>query len=90
MQASPAELRQALQERHAFQLDGAWRTVDKAYMESLLETALFLSVQQGWSHAALPEADLVEGLKANGHDARFSPCSSLQHCVSGITVFLLV
>lgn len=74
VQASPAELRQALQEMHAIQLDGAWRSVDKAYMESLLETALFLAVQQGWSHTALPQADLVEGLKANGHDARLLPC----------------
>lgn len=70
VQASPAEVRQALQERHAVELDGAWRTVDKAYMHSLLETALFLSVQQGWSHDALPQADLLEGLQANGHDAR--------------------
>lgn len=70
MQASPAELKQALQARHVVELDGVWRSVDKAYMESLLETALFLAVQQGWSHTALPQTDLVEGLKANGHDAR--------------------
>ena len=74
VQASPAELRQALQERYAIELDGAWRSVDKAYMESLLETALFLAVQQGWSHTALPQTDLVEGLRANGHDARLLPC----------------
>ena len=70
MQASPTEVKQALQERHAVELDGAWRTVDRAYMHSLLETALFLSVQQGWSLAALPQADLAEGLQTNGHDAR--------------------
>ena len=39
-------------------------------MESLLETALFLAIQQGWSYKALPQQDLVEGLQANGHDAR--------------------
>ena len=77
MQASPAEVKQALQERHAVELDGAWRTVDRAYMHSLLETALFLSVQQGWSLAALPQADLAEGLQTNGHDARSD--SSLLH-----------
>ena len=74
VQASPAELRQALQDRHAIELDGAWRSVDKPYMESLLETALFLAVQQGWSHTALSQTDLVEGLEANGHDARLLPC----------------
>ena len=70
LQASRAELHQALKERHAIELDGAWRTVEKVYMEGLLETARFLSVQQGWSHAALPQQDLVEGLQANGYDAR--------------------
>ena len=70
LQASPAELQQALKDRHAVELDGAWRTVEKAYMEGLLETALFLSVQQGWSHAALPQQALVEELQANGYDAR--------------------
>lgn len=70
VQASPAELQQALSDRHAVELDGAWRTVDKSYMESLLETALFLAIQQGWSYKALPQQDLVEGLQANGHDAR--------------------
>ncbi|KAL0050702.1 hypothetical protein WJX82_005403 [Trebouxia sp. C0006] len=70
VQASPAELQQALTDRHAVELDGAWRTVDKSYMESLLETALFLAIQQGWSYTALPQQDLVEGLQANGHDAR--------------------
>jgi len=59
-----------LQDRRAVELDGAWRTVDKAYMEGLLETALFLAVQQGWSCTALPQQDLIEGLQANGHDAR--------------------
>ena len=70
-QASPAELKQALEARHALELNGVWRTVDKGYMESLLETALFLAVQQGWSHTALPQEDLVEGLVVNGHDARY-------------------
>ena len=69
-QASPEELQQALKERHALEIAGVWRTVDKKYMESLLETALFLAVQQGWSHTALPEQDLREGLQANGHDNR--------------------
>ena len=77
MQASPEELRQALQDRHAVELDYAWRIVDKAYMEGLLETALFLAVQQGWSHDALPQQDLVEGLKANGHDARYNGKSQI-------------
>ncbi|DBA72212.1 TPA: hypothetical protein ACH3X2_010607 [Trebouxia sp. C0005] len=70
VQASPAELQQALTDRHAVELDGAWRTVDKSYMESLLETALFLAIQQGWSYTALSQQDLIEGLQANGHDAR--------------------
>lgn len=89
MQASPAEVRQALQERHAVELDGAWRTVDKAYMHSLLETALFLSVQQGWSHDALPQADLLEGLQANGHDAR-SSCMLLHLSVCVHYLFCLM
>ena len=70
MQASPAELQQALLDRQAVELDGCWRMVDKAYIESLLETALFLAVQQGWSWTALPQQDLVDGLQANGHDPR--------------------
>ena len=70
MQASPAELQQALLDRQAVELDGCWRTVDKAYMESLLETALFLAVQQGWSWTALPQQDLIDGLHSNGHDPR--------------------
>jgi len=74
LQASPAELQQALTDRHAVELDGAWRTVDKTYMDSLLETALFLAIQQGWSTTALPQQDLIEGLQANGHDARYVAC----------------
>lgn len=89
-QASPAEMKQALQERHAVELNGVWRTVDKAYMHSLLETALFLSVQQGWSHDALPQADLLEGLQANGHDARLSPLLlHLSVCVHHRTLLCL-
>ncbi|DBB04781.1 TPA: hypothetical protein ACH3X3_010078 [Trebouxia sp. C0006] len=64
--ASPAELQQALTDRHAVELDGAWRTVDKSYMKSLLETALFLAIQLGWSYTALSQQDL----QANGRDAR--------------------
>jgi len=82
LQASPAELQQALTDRHAVELDGAWRTVDKSYMESLLETALFLAIQQGWSYTALPQQDLVEGLQANGHDARYVACCGLTCCTA--------
>ena len=78
MQASPAELHQALKDRQAIELDGCWRKVDKAYMEGLLETALFLAVQQGWSWTALPQQDLVDGLQSNGHDPRcVCRCASL-------------
>ena len=59
-----------MKDRQALEIDSAWRIVDKAYLEGLLETALFLAVQQGWSHTALPQEDLVAGLQANGHDAR--------------------
>lgn len=49
-------------------------------MEGLLETALFLAVQQGWSWTALPQQDLVDGLHTSGHDPRYMyVCACVHH-----------
>lgn len=72
-----------MRDRDAIELEGCWRKVDAAYMGTLLETALFLAVQQGWSWSALPQQGLVEGLQTHGHDPRCAcmPVSISLSCI---------
>ncbi len=62
-QASAAELRQALQQRHAAELGGVWRTIAPAYLGHLLEMALLSAAQHGWDLAAVPLAEACSVLQ---------------------------
>ena len=56
-QASAAELRKALQRRHAAELGGVWRTISPSYLGHLLEMSLLSAAQHGWDLAAVPLAE---------------------------------
>eukprot|EP00884_Botryococcus_braunii_P022985 jgi/Botrbrau1/9370/Bobra.354_2s0025.1 len=76
VQASAEELRAALHERGAIELDGVWRRVEETYLGELLEVVLLTAVVQGWPFQALPCTDMATCLQADGYDPRI-----VQHCL---------
>ncbi|PSC68596.1 sister chromatid cohesion DCC1 [Micractinium conductrix] len=77
VQCSTAELRAALLDRRALNLDGRWCTVDQAYQGLLLELALLTAVEHGWPLSALPGEALAAALQPHGYDPRVS-----LHCLA--------
>lgn len=74
VQASPMELQQALQQRHALEVDGSWRAVRPSYLATVTELLLLTAVQQGWPLNAIPEQQMAEALQADvGYDPRSAP-----------------
>lgn len=65
-QASAAELRSALRQRGAVELDGAWRLVSRAYLGTLLDMLLLSAAQHGWELSAIPVADACSVMEADG------------------------
>lgn len=72
-QASAAELRVALQQRGAMELEGTWRTVAPAHLAALLEVLLLSATQHSWHHDAVPVQEACSVLQADGFDPRFLP-----------------
>lgn len=69
-QASEAELRAALREKGALELDGQWHRLDEAFLGELLELILLTAVAQGWSFHAVPCQDMAACLHQDGYDPR--------------------
>jgi len=66
LQASDAELRHALAERHALCLDGRWRAVQPPYLGHVLELLLLTAAERGWPLDALDGAEAAAALRAEG------------------------
>ena len=71
MQASAAELLQALQERSAVDFDGRWQLIDEEYMGTLLEIIILTAQQNDWSLNSIPEDEAMDALVDGSNDARY-------------------
>ncbi|PNH07364.1 putative sister chromatid cohesion protein DCC1 [Tetrabaena socialis] len=75
-EASPCELRAALQEAGALEIGGRWRSVEPTYLAGLLELLLLTAQQEGMSLSELREDVLVRGLRADGYHPAI-----VRHCL---------
>lgn len=57
-QASDEELREALRERCALEIDGRWRLVDPSYLGHVLELLLVTACEHGWPRSAVPAENM--------------------------------
>ncbi len=69
-QASAAELRAALQQRGALELEGSWRVISPCHLAALLEVLLLSAAQHGWRHDAIPVQEACSAMQADGFDPR--------------------
>jgi hypothetical protein len=58
IQASEGEIRQALEEGPAFELDGRWRGIDPGYLDHLLDV-MIVTAQGFCELTAIPEGRMV-------------------------------
>ncbi|MEW5314184.1 MAG: hypothetical protein WDW38_005699 [Sanguina aurantia] len=77
VQASEGELRSALTAMHAVELEGVWRLMDAAYMDSMLELVLLSAQEEGLPWHAIPLRAIRSSLCPSG----YSP-AVLRHCLS--------
>ncbi|XP_050204069.1 uncharacterized protein LOC126654070 [Mercurialis annua] len=66
VQASNEELRYGLQALSAVEIDGYWRIVDDAYMDTILGMLLHNSILNDWSLHSLNEDEVVTVLASDG------------------------
>ncbi|KAK9915250.1 hypothetical protein WJX75_006737 [Coccomyxa subellipsoidea] len=76
VQASAAELKAALQQRGAVELNGRWRVISPGHLATLLEVLLLSAAQHGWRHDSLPVQEACTVLQSDGFDPRVA-----QHCL---------
>ncbi len=69
LQASAAELRVALKERGALEVDGCWRVMSGALLGDTLEVLLLTATQHGWGNC-IPVAEAGQAMTADGFDPR--------------------
>jgi len=70
-QASKSELRAALAQRGACDLDGRWQVPSQEYAASLLALLLLTAQHQGWPLTSLPAGEAGALLSQDGHDPRY-------------------
>ena len=69
-QASQRELRAALTQRGACDLDSRWQAPAEEFKASLLHLLLLTAQHQGWLLSRIPAAEAVSLLQQDGYDAR--------------------
>ena len=74
LQASAAELKAAVQQRGAVELNGRWRVISPGHLATLLEVLLLSAAQHGWRHDSLPVQEACTVLQSDGFDPRCCPC----------------
>ncbi|KAG2490053.1 hypothetical protein HYH03_011518 [Edaphochlamys debaryana] len=76
VQASPAELRAALEAEGALEVAGRWRAVERSYLGALLQSLLLTAEQQGMPLSRLDESALAQGLEEDGYHP-----AVVRHCL---------
>eukprot|EP00897_Mesotaenium_endlicherianum_P001159 jgi/Mesen1/11043/ME000099S10491 len=69
VQASPGQLRDALEKLLAIEIDGFWRIVEEKHMAEVLNMVILTAATNDWPCTSLPEHELVTAMEGDGFAA---------------------
>lgn len=91
MQASPEELRKALRELGAVEIEGIWKLVDPEYLGTLLEILILTCSQHDHKLEEIPLDFIIATLVSEGYNSRYMTLYSRFHaccfCICDLFAF---